>query len=95
MPTHQGPPLGVAGRVRRRGKPIRSVPAQLQELPEGVAMLGQPPTGLRSDYLTHSWDLVGRGQGVSTHRWACTPYLWGPNSSEIPNCSAWGRKVPS
>ena len=47
-----GPPLGVAGRVRRKGKPIRSVPVQLQELPEGVAMLDRPPSGLHSGFTT-------------------------------------------
>ena len=29
VPSHQDPPLGVAGRVRRKGKPIWSVAVQL------------------------------------------------------------------
>ena len=54
VPSRQDPPLGVAGRVRRKGRakdePIRSVPAQLQELPEGFTLFHQPPTGLYSGF---------------------------------------------
>ena len=39
VPSRQGPALAVPGRVLRKGEPIQSVSAQLQELPEGVAML--------------------------------------------------------
>ena len=43
VPNRQDPPLGIAGRIRRKSKPIRSVSAQLQELPDDVAMLDHPP----------------------------------------------------
>ena len=41
VPSRHDPPLGVAGMVQRKGKPIQSVSAQLQELPKGVTMLNQ------------------------------------------------------
>ena len=51
MPNHQNPPpLDVAGRVQRKGKPIRLVTVQLQELPKGVAMLDRPPSGIHSGF---------------------------------------------
>ena len=57
MPSHQDLPLGVAGKVRRKGKPIRSVPVQLQELPEGVAMLDRPLSGLHSGFSVRVYSL--------------------------------------
>lgn len=33
-----------------KDEPIRSVPAQLQELPEGFTLFHQPPTGLYSGF---------------------------------------------
>jgi hypothetical protein len=44
----QDPLLGVACKVRRKGKPIQSVSVQLQELTEGIAGFNQPPKGLHS-----------------------------------------------
>ena len=57
MPSHQDLPLGVVGRVRRKGKPIRSVPVQLQELLEGVAMLDRLPSGLHSGFSVRVYAL--------------------------------------
>ena len=33
-----------------KDEPIRSVPAQLQELPEGFTLFHQPPTGLHTGF---------------------------------------------
>ena len=49
-------------------------------------LLGQLPARVDEPvlpgYLAHSWGLVCGHQGVSTHRWACMPHIWGPTSSE-------------
>ena len=57
MPRHQKLPLGVAGRARWRGKLIRSVPVQMQELREGVAMLDRPPSVLHSGFSVRVYSL--------------------------------------
>ena len=40
-----------------KDEPIRSVPAQLQELPEGFTLFHQPPTGLHSGFSVRVYSL--------------------------------------
>ncbi len=52
LPNYQDLPLGVAGMIERKGKPIHLVLARLQELPEGVTVINQPPNGVTTpDFL--------------------------------------------
>ena len=49
-PVARIPLLALLVESDGKDEPIRSVPAQLQELPEGFTMFHQPPTGLHSGF---------------------------------------------
>ena len=49
-PVARIPLLALLVESDGKDEPIRSVPAQLRELPEGFTMFHQPPTGLHSGF---------------------------------------------
>jgi hypothetical protein len=82
-PAARIPSLGVTGKVRWKGKPIESVLAQLQELPEGIARASIPDfllglTPLALDKAVELFDPQLRVWIVGTR--AC-PHAGGPACS--------------
>ena len=49
-PITRIPLLALLAESNGEAEPIRLVPAQLQELPEDITMLYQPPSGLHSGF---------------------------------------------
>ena len=52
-----------------KDEPIRSVPAQLQELPEGFTLFHQPPRGSTPDFLSGFTPIAFTSPKATTRQW--------------------------